>query len=213
MLDIETTGLEPKQDLILEIGVVPFDEQLGALGTFTVLVASTDAVAWARATLAARGAGEALTIAQQMHLDNGLIEDLIYPNRFIVAPDGSDYPGRVVSTDAADAGHVVAEALARFGVPESIPLAGSSVRSLDAPMLAEHAPELFERFNHRTIDASSYSELVRFIDREGYEAMSATLATSGHRVIGDCLRSLDIVRRFRDRYGIGPHAAPATDAA
>lgn len=213
MLDIETTGLDPQQDLVLEIGVVPFDAQLDAHGTFTVLVASREAAVWARRTVAAREAGESLSIAQQMHLDNGLIEDLIHPNRFLVTENGHAAPGRVVSTDPAAAGRLVADALAGFGVPESIPLSGSSVRSLDAPMLAVHAPELIRRFNHRTIDASALTELARFIDSEGFEQMNATLATSGHRVNGDCLRSLDIVRRFRDQYGIGPYAVPAQAAA
>jgi oligoribonuclease (3'-5' exoribonuclease) len=201
VIDIETTGLNPDTDLILEIGVVIVDSALREVAHRAVLVATPAALRWALAVARSRGSdGAALTLVERMHLDNGLIHDLLVDRH----PPSSD-PDALSRTDSySDAAAIITGALDDFGVNVPVPMVGSSVRSLDAPFLQRHTPELAARFTHRTIDASALTEFARFIDPKGQDAILSAIAEPDHRTIGDCRRSLQILRTFAEHYGIGP---------
>lgn len=141
-----------------------------------------------------------MTFAQTMHLNNELISDLCSPINF------RRFLGLETSTVVIDY-QLAADRLCAFldeqGILEPVPLVGSSVRSLDGPFLERYMPKLFSRFTHRTIDASALTELTRFIDPPGYEALAAATPESGHRTVEDCRRSIGIIQAFARRYGIG----------
>lgn len=196
VIDLETTGLDPQTGLILEIGVVIFDETLTESGELAVLVASPEAVAWAGDARRRDGDGMPLSVAEEMHLRNGLIDELLA---------GAGPTPRAGSVDAAAS--VIAAGLDGHGICDPVPMVGSSVRSLDAPFLDVHAPALAARFTHRTIDASALTEFACLVDRDGLETLMAGLPGSTHRTLGDCRRSLEILRRFGQHYGVGPLAA------
>lgn len=199
VIDIETTGLDPETDLILEIGVVIVDSVLREVAHRAVLVATSAARRWALATRLRDPDGLALTVAQRMHLDNGLVYDLV--NSHSPAP-GPDTTYRTDSYSGAAA--IIAGALDDFGITVPVPMVGSSVRPLDAPFLQRHTPELAARFTHRTIDASALIECASFVDPQGLDAVMATVPVSSHRTLDDCRRSLLILRKFAGHYGIGP---------
>lgn len=201
VIDLETTGLDPHAGHILEIGVVIVDETLAEVDAFSVLVASAEARMWAR-TVWGRAPSPDLGPAQQMHLDNGLIDELLD------APCGarSGVISSVVTT-VTEATAAIVAALDRNGIDEPTPMVGSSVRALDAPFLEVHAPALAARFNHRTIDASALIEFARFVDPTGAADVMASVPDSGHRTLGDCRRSLMILRAFAQHYGIGAQVA------
>lgn len=205
VLDIETTGLDPDSDLILEVGIVIVDSQLHEIAHRCVLIASPHNVAWAKRTLEQASRGAILTIAQSMHLNNELIGDLQRPVEFVRCR--ADLT-RVTTATYQRAANDLCRFLDEQGVLESVPLVGSSVRSLDGPFLERHMPKLFSRFTHRTIDASALTELARFMDPLGYEALAAATPESGHRTVEDCRRSIGIIQAFARRYGIGPLPEP-----
>lgn len=201
VIDLETTGLDPHTDQILEIGAVIIDETLAEVDAFSVLVASDEARMWARAVWG-RVPGADLGPAEQMHLDNGLIDELLD------APLGAR-SGAIsgVTTTVTEAAAAIVTALDRHGICEPVPMVGSSVRALDAPFLEVHAPALAARFNHRTIDASALIEFARFVDPTGAADVMTSVPDSGHRTLGDCRRSLMILRAFGQHYGIGAQVA------
>lgn len=207
VIDIETTGLDAGTDLILEVGVVIVDPQLREVAHRSVLITTRDTVAWARRTR--KQAREVryptleLDPAQQMHLDNGLVDDLLSPRPLKPNAVGLDLQSQMIASDYSVAAQQLCMFLDRHLIIYPVPMVGSSVRSLDAPFLEAHMPALHDRFNHRTIDASALLELSRFIDPSGFDAMTSTIGASSHRTIGDCRRSLDTIRSFAARYGIG----------
>ncbi|QOF39282.1 hypothetical protein E3G66_003451 [Mycobacteroides abscessus] len=205
VLDIETTGLNASSDSTLEVGIVIVDSKLREIAHHCVLIASAENVAWAKLALEQAGRGAPMTFAQSMHLNNELISDLCSPINF------RRFFGLETSTVVIDY-QLAADRLCAFldeqGILEPVPLVGSSVRSLDGPFLERYMPKLFSRFTHRTIDASALTELARFIDPQGYEALAAATPESGHRTVEDCRRSVGIIQAFARRYGIGPLPEP-----
>lgn len=209
VLDIETTGLNASTDSTLEVGIVIVDSKLREIAHDCVLVASPENVAWAKRTLERASRGGPLTFAQSMHLNNWLVTDLHSPEVFLSSGGGT----RAIAPDYEQAADYLCAFLDEQGIVEPVPLAGSSVRSLDGPFLERHMPKLFSRFTHRTIDASALTELARFMDPAGYEELAAATPDSGHRTIEDCRRSIGIMKAFALRYGIGSLSAgtePAT---
>ena len=212
VIDIETTGLDAGADLILEVGVVIVDPQLHEVAHRSVLITTRDAVAWARRTRKqARAGGKAtaeLNLAQKMHLDNGLVEDLLFPRPLKPNAVGLDLQSQMVASDYSVAAQQLCMFLDRHLIIDPVPMVGSSVRSLDAPFLEAHMPALLSRFSHRTIDASALIELSRFIDPAGCDAVTSAIGASSHRTIGDCRRSLDTIRSFAAHYRIGDVGKP-----
>ena len=201
VIDLETTGLNPATGLILEVGIVVIDTALNEIAHRSVLLADQPAVDWARRTLAREAAGADLDIPERMHLDNGLVADLLNPVHFLSGEE-APFP-RVVDFSPAGAAQTMCMFLDQQGITAPVPLTGSSVRSLDGPFLAAHMPELFSRFSHRTIDASALTEFAKFVDPSGHAAIMAEVPAAGHRTVEDCRRSLEIIRRFASCYRIG----------
>lgn len=224
-IDIETTGLDPDTDLILEVGAVIVDAELHTIAHHAVLITSTEALEWAAAALdrwqeftagdfyrytktATSQADEAgLDAATAMHLDNGLIWNLTRPATFTMDPGSLVDLDRTVVSSCSEAAETICRFFDQSGITAPVPMAGSSVRSLDGPFLEAHMPALFSRFTHRTIDASALTELVRFMDPRGCAAIMADIDSPGHRTVDDCQRSIDIIAAFTARYGIGDRAA------
>ena len=201
VIDLETTGLDPATGLILEVGVVVVDPALQEIAHHSVLLADAAAVAWAEAAHRREADGAELDVPERMHLASGLVSDIVDPVRFLTGEGGP--LRRVVARTPADAESAICAFLDAQGIAERLPLAGSSVRSLDGPFLAAHMPTLFSRFTHRTIDASALSEFARFVDPTGHGEIMGAVPSAGHRTIGDCRRSIEILRRFASHYGIG----------
>lgn len=198
VIDIETTGLSHATDLILEVGVVIINQKLDEVDNRCVLLTTPATIEWAEDTFRHRG-DAGFNIAKRMHLDSGLVEDLLFPRRFL---DAVEVAAHSTAFEYAVADARLSAVLDEHGIA-AVPMVGSSVRSLDAPFLAAHMPKLFAHFNHRTIDASALLELARFVDPAGHSEIAASAGLSGHRTVGDCRRSLGIIRAFAARYGIG----------
>lgn len=201
VIDLETTGLDPHTDQILEIGVVIIDEALAEVDAFSVLVDTPTTRLWAWETDRDRHMGADLGVAKEMHLANGLVDELL------AAPQGERSEVISAVSDAVEgAGALIAAVLDRHDITDPVPMVGSSVRALDGPFLEVHAPALAARFTHRTIDASALTEFTRFVDPAGQAAVMSSIPDSGHRTLGDCRRSLQILRAFGQHYGIGASA-------
>lgn len=208
VIDIETTGLNRDTGLLLEVGIAIIDQTLREVDSRCVLMATPAALEWADYTFRHRGNPDDLDIAQRMHLDNGLVENLLFPRQ-------SWWPDDRAAVEASASCYAIADTrlstlFHKYGI-DSVPMVGSSVRSLDAPFLDKYMPKLFRHFNHRTIDASALLELARFIDPAGYGDIAAAAGRAGHRTIGDCRRSLGTIRDFASRYGIGAISATAKE--
>lgn len=139
-LDLETTGLNPKMDSILECGVVLFDpEARKVLGHASWLF---------------RPAREPMRNAkvEEMHTKNGLWEAIGYrPGELL---KDYDQPDNVF--DYHQLQSLVVDFLGQYNVEKKgAMLCGNSLNAVDVPFLRRYAPQLIAFLSHRMIDVTS----------------------------------------------------------
>lgn len=131
-VDIETTGLDPRVDSILEVGFVMTDDDLHVKATYSVVVRP------ARRQEPTPGG-----IVHGMHTESGLLEDC-----------------EQIGVDPRLAEKSLRSWLESKIAAEASPMCGSSVH-FDRAFLAEQMPSVAEWFAYRNIDISTIKELAR----------------------------------------------------
>lgn len=185
-VDIETTGLEPVKNIILEVGFALYDLQLNPVDEWSSLVIDPE-YEFFREYLCDTTEYEFI---KNMHTQNGLLKELDNHLGDVVE---SELSPSAVSKEAI-------EVLQRWGVDRKEPMCGSSLR-LDRNFLDVHMPDVSGLFSYRSIDASSDMERVRKLDphffNKAMEALNAeanNLDDTTHRVIGDMRNSARMLR-------------------
>lgn len=177
-IDIETTGLDPEKDQILEIGAILFDEHLEEIESINLV--GPDIVGIRRA--------KDLNLDNyviKMHTASGLLQELSE----IAPPDENlAMSGAMMDTLVS----VISEWSERLG--GRVPMLGSSVH-FDRRFLEVHFPDLVTPFSHRNIDASSFIEYARVIDPLGCEKVLLNKrADATHRALDDIRSSAETIR-------------------
>lgn len=179
-VDIETTGLNPQLDFLLEISIIVTDELGSPIDFFDspVLPAPLPALR--------ERAGD---YVNKMHEKSGLWDILS-----IISEDGSD-EFRAASFYT----HIIEQKIdaflaSKFG-NEKIPMSGSSVH-FDRSFLARRMPTLVEgRFSHRNIDVSSIVEIMKIVMPDTLTKMRKEVKPRGaHRGISDLVDTVDSYR-------------------
>ncbi len=167
-IDLEMTGLDPDNDVILEIACIVTDGSLEEIheGPDLVLHATADQL---------EGMME---IVAEMHTKSGLTADV---------PDST--------ITAARAERLVIEFIAEH-VPEpfTAPLAGNSVHA-DRAFLRKHMPALNDYLHYRIVDVSTIKELARRWYPEAVE--NAPKKQGEHRALDDIRESIEELRYYR----------------
>lgn len=136
-VDLETTGLDPKRDRILEIAMLLTDDQLRVVSASWAVVDP-----WGNQEDAGAGMAAMDPYVHEMHNKNHLLREV--------------WDEGVSLREAEDQMLQVMEGL----TPGTVPMGGSSVH-FDRAFLAEHLPELHGVFSHRNVDVSSTREMAR----------------------------------------------------
>jgi oligoribonuclease len=186
-IDCEMTGLDLRNDALIEVAVVVTDSELNLLdgGIDLVLTAPEAAIA------------AMVDVVRQMHSASGLIE--------AVAES---------TLEMADAEKQLLDYL-REWVPEAgkAPLCGNSVAT-DRSFLARDMPELESYMHYRMVDVSSVKELARRWYPKSY--FNSPPKKGGHRALADILESVDELKYYRSTVFVpqpGPDAEAAAAAA
>lgn len=127
-LDLETTGLDPVRDAILEVGIVVTDRNYNELAAYERAVANDS---WRLQ------AGKKVV---DMHEKSGLAAEV----------DKS-------VTNLAVVEYEIKELLAPFA-DHTLVLSGNNVASFDRQFLVNHLPRINKLFHHRHVDVSSLYE-------------------------------------------------------
>jgi len=177
------TGLDPINDVLVEIAVIVTDSELNPLGDGLDIVISTDP-----GKLAGMDA-----VVREMHTSSGLLEAI------------AD-----ATTTLEEAEDQVLAYVKQF-VPErrKAPLCGNTIAT-DRSFLVRYMPRLDDHLHYRMIDVSTIKELSRRWYPRAY--YNAPAKDGGHRALADILESINELRYYRATVMV-PEPGPDTDTA
>jgi oligoribonuclease len=183
-LDLEMTGLDPDDDLIVEIATLVTDDALAIVAEGPDLVIGAPA----------EKLDTMSEVVRRMHERSGLLPAI-----------------RASQVTVDEAAAKTLEFVKQHVKPQSAPLCGNSI-GMDRRFLARYMPELESYLHYRSIDVSSVKELCRRWRPAVYSG--APRKTSGHRALGDIRESVAELAYYRDNFfSLEPPPAPAAAAA
>lgn len=195
VVDIETTGLNIKEDHILEVGLVFLNADLEPVDQIYTLI--TDGMVMATVKNMSEIARMDMKsgdpnfewfsdkkFVHDMHAKSGLIDDLYkFAAQYYV--------------DYATAEQMLVHKMNEHflgGNRVKLPMMGSTV-SFDRNFLQRYMPNLVDQFHHRNIDVSTFKVVVDKLLPKLRDLRNTQLKPAGqHRVISDCL---DTVEEFK----------------
>ena len=154
-MDLEMTGLDPKQHVIVEIATLLTDDDLNivAEGPDLVIHATDDQLA------------KMDRVVIDMHTRSGLLAQI-----------------KASTLTLEEAGAQTMAFLAEHMQPRSTPLCGNSIGT-DRRFLAKHTPEIEEFLHYRSVDVSTIKELARRWHPKVLD--DAPTKALGHRALDD----------------------------
>lgn len=167
-VDVETTGLDVENDVILEIGIIITDGSLKEIASSPAVICSAE-----KASLDAMN-----DFVRDMHTKSGLIGEVSW--------------GGCRINEAED---LLLDFLYTFAEPGQVPMAGSSIGSLDRPMLRKYMPRLHDWFSYRNVDVSSFKEMM--FRWAPYVVENRPEEDKGHRVLSDIRDSIKELRHYK----------------
>jgi oligoribonuclease len=167
-IDLEMTGLDVDQDVIVEIACIVTDSNLAALDDGIQLVVHQDPEVLARMD----------DFVRTMHTKSGLLDEIP------IAP---------IDTAAAEK-EVLAYIQKHVTLPRAAPMCGNSI-GMDRRFLAKYMPELDNYVHYRSVDVSSFKELARRWYPAIYRKRPGK--AEQHRALDDILESIDELRYYR----------------
>lgn len=181
-LDIETTGLDPVKDQILEVGIVITTFELDEIASKSWIVATPN--------LADRIENVHERVFE-MHKKNGLWRDVRE-----CTEEGTAHTLEAISFQIFDflRANSCSGVNLNSGAVWYSPLCGASVH-FDRSFIKVHMPYLDRCWSHQHLDVSSFKLAVEYWFGKRVET-----GKSEHRALADCRDSIEALRRIRARF-------------
>lgn len=177
-IDIETTGLNPEEDLMLELAVVITDFDLNEQAEFSSIIVESDA--------AIRCEANGIL---DMHKKSGLLDS--------IKQWGHDVDCTLTNVERRALQFLEEECPSRrLG-----PMCGSTI-AFDRSFLKVHMPELAGRFHYRNLDVSTVNELARCW-KPKLKAYAKERQHEQHRALDDIHESIELLRFYRTTGFVG----------
>ncbi len=187
VIDLETTGLDARENIPLELGIQLIDrwgEKIGKAESWLIWEANHD---WSLEM----GKGAADQFVGPMHQESGLWNDLgIGAGKTTRTRAGLDLE--------------LCLWLKEHGILNgTVPMMGNSIGSLDRPFVLEHFPRFNKALSYRNIDMSSIKEICKAVNPELAEKLKPIIGTkedADHRVLGDIEACITEYRAYLDNF-------------
>ena len=174
-MDLEMTGLNPKEDVIVEIATLLTNDHLEEIAAGPNLVIHQSA----------KKLENMSKHVEEMHTSSGLLDEI---SKSII--------------DLSVAGERTLDFLKdHIEKAGTVPLCGNSIGT-DRRFLSEGLPDLASFFHYRSIDVSTIKELAKRWNPEIIN--SAPKKNGGHRALDDIRESVAELRHYRENLFIKP---------
>lgn len=183
-VDIETTGLDARYDVPLELGLMLTDEQGYPIYADHWLIHDDTTEYKEKIAFASRH-----NIVGPMHEKSGLWSDLFMREEI-------GYFSRT------EMDQFLAQMFQEHKIP-AIPMAGSSTGSLDRPFVLEHFPLFNKVLSYRNVDVSTIKELCKMHNPLLWENLSPMMGSkedAPHRVLGDLEGAITEYRLYLENF-------------
>lgn len=195
-VDIETTGLNKQENIILEVGIVLTDRELNVLDQWDSVVADENVaqhVEWLEKLALdepnhrGQEPWSGARFVYEMHTKNGLLAEISS-----TMATGGPKTLASVSHEAADwlRSHNIGRNL------NPLPMTGSSVH-FDRGFIEWQMPILNEQFHYRNTDVSTLKNLVDLYRNDLVQARQTEAKPVGsHRAVYDCMDTISELRFY-----------------
>lgn len=182
-MDLEMTGLDPKQHVIVEIASLITDDDLTivAEGPELIVHATEEQLALMD------------PVVVEMHTSSGLLDQI-----------------RASTTSLEEANAATLEFFQQHMPARSVPLCGNSI-GMDRRFLAEYMPDVEDYLHYRSVDVSTIKELARRWHPGALQG--APRKAAAHRALDDIKESVKELQHYRQSVFIAPadKPTPASD--
>lgn len=168
-IDLETTGLDPDNDRIIEVGWMLTEHHIKVTDAQSVLI-TPDKIAWELM--------QQDTFVQTMHTENDLLKDM-------------EMFGTVMVEDAEDQ---ILEDIEKHYPEGLLTLAGASVH-FDRGFIRNWMLRLDRKLSHRHMDVST---LRMFFDSQGFYSYGEKTRPTVHRALEDVEDTFDLFCRYAE---------------
>lgn len=181
-MDLEMTGLDPKQHVIVEIATLITDDDLNivAEGPELVIHATEEELS------------KMDKVVVDMHAKSGLTEQI-----------------RASTVTLEEAGAQTLAFLKEHLDEGKVPLCGNSI-GMDRRFLTEYLPEIEHYLHYRSVDVSTIKELARRWFPEALQ--SAPRKDVAHRALDDIKESVKELQHYRSVVFINPPTQASADS-
>jgi len=174
-MDLEMTGLNPKEDVIVEIATLLTSDDLEEIAVGPNLVIHQPSEKLENMS----------KHVQQMHTSSGLLDEISKSTTSL----------SIAGEKTLD---FLKEHIEKAG---TVPLCGNSIGT-DRKFLSEGLPDLASFFHYRSIDVSTVKELAKRWNPEIIN--SAPKKNGGHRALDDIRESITELHHYRENLFINP---------
>lgn len=174
-LDIETTGLDPRRDGIIEVGAILTNSNLEEIHSYSSVV---------KPTLRQRRRLMKSDVVWGMHKKSGLLKEIFFGKDLL----------RIEEVDEE-----LNFLLNLFGASERVVLAGSGVGHFDLQFVKQHMPILASRLEYYVIDVG----VVRRFHRVALDSVPFDFVSKKeHRALSDARDALNEAIEYKKLYRI-----------
>lgn len=193
-IDLETTGFDENENIILEVAMIITDNQLNELGRYTSVVVDADPDKFLPGDQV-RTRDDQIVVWEN-HWKTNLIQDIeAVCDKSDVLPNLEEVENNLISLMNA---HGIDEAMIVEAPRKLPPMCGSTV-SFDRKYIKKYWPELNRLFTYRNIDVSSIREL----QKRWRPEIPSPPKSEKHRAEADIEESINYLKHFRSSGFIG----------
>lgn len=192
-IDLETTGFDENENIILEVAMIITDNELNELGRYASVVVDADPDRFLPSDQV-RTRDDQIVVWEN-HWKTNLIQDIeAVCDKSDVLPTLEEVENNLISLMNA---HGVDESL--IDTPRKLPPMCGSTVSFDRKYIKKYWPELNRLFTYRNIDVSSIREL----QKRWRPELPSPPKSEKHRAEADIEESINYLKHFRSSGFIG----------